>query len=526
MASKSIQVHQKDMDVTRGCPGYEGALQGNWNGNVSFGDATVLLPKTMDELCRMVRDADQLPVRVVGRGHSFTPLALGGTILCLQHLNRILDYRPPSSKTDGFITCEGGTTYTEVIQFLNQQAPQERGALPNLPSCPQFTIAGAIATGTHGSGIHIHNLSAHVSMLEFVQANGSLVRYDRSDPSTQDILKKCRIHLGCLGVISRLTLDIVPYYSVEAVRYDDIPLETVIANLPEWWTRCDSLSVWTSGFGKGVGKGTCWATFRRFVVEEAKKDDDDDAPAVDLPTFLTPQELGDKGHVCNRSIPRYCTDPRQPEGFVPTGRGPWYDYLTVTMDGGKETCMTTKDLQAEFFVPLRYAQAALRAVWDAAREVSFSPPWGYQPTSADKEPPQRGVIDAMEFRQVKAGDGAWLSPHNDQYPAIINDKDYDDDGETQPGKSCSALLGIHMSFNGDPALRNDILKTYLPRIEQALEPFGGRPHWGKLSTNYRYSHVQTVYPTEALEQFQSLCQKHDPTGKFRNEFIQRALFGE
>lgn len=69
-------------------------------------------------------------------------------------------------------TIQGGATYTDVIQHLDK-----RGALRNLPSCPQFTVAGAIATATHGSGVTIPNLAADVSMLEFVVADGSLVRY-------------------------------------------------------------------------------------------------------------------------------------------------------------------------------------------------------------------------------------------------------------------------------------------------------------------------------------------------------------
>ena len=65
--------------------------------------------------------------------------------------------------------------------------------------------------------------------------------------------------------------------------------------------------------------------------------------------------------------------------------------------------MAVWDIQAEFFVPLEHAQDAIRAVWGAAREWSFSSPWG------DSGLAVKGLVDAMEFRQVK-GDGAWLSP--------------------------------------------------------------------------------------------------------------------
>lgn len=547
------------MDVTRECRGYESALTHNWNGNVAFIDdgddeETVQMPSSIQDVCDIVRK-NSTGIRVVGRGHSFTPLAKAtrtgigssiggsgsGTVLSLQHCNKILEYQPPpppptASKSDpnsrasmGSITVEGGTTYTEVIQFLKQQ--QRPGALPNLPSCPQFTVAGAIATGTHGSGLHIHNLSAHIAMLEFIKADGTRVSYDRDldtggtclaatansrDSNTtattkttiltsKQVLEGCRVHLGCLGVLSRLRLDVVPYYEVEAVRYDDIPLDIMIEKLPDWWTRCNSLSVWTSGFGKGVGKGTCWATFRRFVVMDNNDDNTQTQQQTALSAFLKPEELGDTGHICEKAVPRYCTNPQHPEYFHPTGRGPWYDYLTVTMDKGEETCMSTKDLQAEFFVCLEHTKEAIRAVWAAVSDWEFSPPWGYEHHNDSTEcPPKRGMVDAMEFRQVKGGDGAWLSPH--------------DAGD---------CLGIHFSFNGDPALRGTIQGEYLPIIEAALKPFGAKPHWGKLATpdTYKLSRMQRLYDPSLVELFQRLCYAHDPDGKFRNEFTARALFG-
>ena len=103
---------------------------------------------------------------LVGRGHSFSPLAEcnKGTLISLRRMNHILDFQPPTKSPfkKGKLTVEGGTTYTEIAQFLGR-----RGALRNLPSCPQFTVAGAIATATHGSGIKHANLAADVSMIEF-----------------------------------------------------------------------------------------------------------------------------------------------------------------------------------------------------------------------------------------------------------------------------------------------------------------------------------------------------------------------
>ena len=97
--------------VQRGTPGYEALLEKNWVGNVQFNSAETVVPSSLDELRAAVRGA-RAPVRVVGRGHSFTPVAAcaGGTLLSLARLNRVLDFREPTADNLGSITIEGGVT--------------------------------------------------------------------------------------------------------------------------------------------------------------------------------------------------------------------------------------------------------------------------------------------------------------------------------------------------------------------------------------------------------------------------------
>jgi alditol oxidase len=160
------------------------------------------------------------------------------------------------------------------------------------------------------------------------------------------------------------------------------------------------------------------------------------------------------------------------------------------------TLVFTFHAEAEFFVPLERAQPAMHAVWATAREWSFSSPWGHQESQ-----PAKGLVDAMEFRQVK-GDGAWLSP--------------------QPVDS----LGIHISFNADPAYRDQVLREALPALEEALAPFGARAHWGKLGADtFDLAQVEALYG-ERLKRFRALAQRHDPSGKFRNAHLRRTVFGE
>ena len=470
-ATRALALQRSDAAwVQRGTPGYEKLLEKNWVGNVKFESAETVVPASLEELRTAVRGA-RAPVRVVGRGHSFTPVAecAGGTLLSLARLNRVLDFRAPTADSLGSITIEGGVTYTEVIQHLGK-----RGALRNLPSCPQFTVAGAIATGTHGSGLHINNLAADVSMLEFMLPNGTTVCYDRE--RTPEVLEGVRVHLGCLGVVTRLTLDVVPYFEVSAYRYDDVPLQTAIESLPDVFQDCDSLSIWTSGFGTGPGAGLAWMTYRHFHPHWSSSAVPQHVP----PAFGTPQLA---------KMERYLTDPSDPKYFSPTTRGPWSTTLALTIDDElEETSMKALDLQSEFFVPLKHAREAVRAVAEVASGWSFSSPHSSVGT------PVKGLVDAFEFRCVK-GDDSWISPH--------------------PVDS----LGVHTSFNADPALLDEA-KDAVAAIETALRKLGVRAHWGKLSSAAAHR-----IETSKLERFRALCDAHDPEGVFRNEHVRRVLFG-
>ena len=111
-ATRALALQPSDAAwVQRGTPGYEKLLEKNWVGNVEFGSAKAIVPASLEEIRAAVRGA-QAPVRVVGRGHSFTPVAecKGGTLLSLARLNRVLDFREPTADNLGSITIEGGVT--------------------------------------------------------------------------------------------------------------------------------------------------------------------------------------------------------------------------------------------------------------------------------------------------------------------------------------------------------------------------------------------------------------------------------
>ena len=105
---------------------------------------------------------------------------------------------------------------------------QDRGwALDNLGSLPHISVAGATATGTHGSGSRNRILSAAIAGLDYVAADGELRHADRSDPDFDGM----PVGLGAFGIVVRVTLDIEPSYLVRQDAYTALPWDRVLADV-------------------------------------------------------------------------------------------------------------------------------------------------------------------------------------------------------------------------------------------------------------------------------------------------------
>lgn len=179
------------------------------------GGKELVSPSTVDEVQEVVRAAPA--VAVVGSAHSFNDACVnsGGVTLSSAFLS-IINEIDVDTMT---VTCGGGATVGELCRFL-----QPRGcALANVASFPHLTVAGAISTGTHGTGQKFPMLAGNVAALELVTADGDLLRVSRddSDPSTFQALGT---GLGCTGVITSVTLDILPEYRIDQRVYGNIPL--------------------------------------------------------------------------------------------------------------------------------------------------------------------------------------------------------------------------------------------------------------------------------------------------------------
>ena len=165
-------------------------------------------PRTRDELAEAIAAAAAAGrrVSVAGSGHSFTEAAMtDGTMVRIEALRGVIDADPDS----GLVKVGAGT----VLSDLNEELARLGLAMENLGDIDRQTIAGAISTGTHGTGARLRNISAQVEGLELVLADGSV----RQLGDAPELLRAARVGVGALGAISAVTLRCVPAFTLERV---------------------------------------------------------------------------------------------------------------------------------------------------------------------------------------------------------------------------------------------------------------------------------------------------------------------
>src|SRR3954469_18832110 len=215
------------------------AVMKNWAGNLTYGTTRVLHPRSVEEAQELV--AATAAIRPLGTRHSFSEVAdapPGGALLSTTHLDRVVDV---DSST---VTVEAGIRYGELSATLHEHGL----ALANLASLPHISVGGAVATGTHGSGVENRSLAAAVSMLELVGADGELRRLRRGE----DDFDGAVIGLGALGLVARLSLDVRPAFDLRQYVFERLPWPAVEAHLDEILGGGYSVSLFTSWTEDGV----------------------------------------------------------------------------------------------------------------------------------------------------------------------------------------------------------------------------------------------------------------------------------
>ncbi|WP_199512422.1 FAD-binding protein [Nucisporomicrobium flavum] len=326
----------------------------NWAGNIVFGARRLHRPASVEQVQEIVAAGD--PVKVLGSGHSFNDMAdTGGDLISLAGLPRVAEISADRTS----VRVDGGTRYGDLVDRLQA----EDLALHNTASLPHISVAGAVATATHGSGVGNPNLAAAVSALEFVAGDGKLVTLRRDTDG--DTFNGAVVHLGALGVITALTLDVQPAFDIRQYVYDNLPRAAVETHLDEILADGYSVSLFTDWTSPDITMA--WLKRRE------------------------PMPAGDF-HGATRA-----DEPRHPVPGMParnatdqTGEpGPWYTRLPhfrmeFTPSSGEE-------LQSEYHVPRERATEAIDAVAAIGADVS-------------------SVLQISELRTI-AADELWLSPN-------------------------------------------------------------------------------------------------------------------
>ena len=210
----------------------------NWAGNYRYA-APVAHPRTIEEVHQLVAAATQ--VRALGSRHSFNAIADSpGMLVALDRVDDAIVIDPTALS----VGVSGGTTYGTLAVELQRQGY----ALHNLASLPHISVAGAIATGTHGSGDRNGSLATAVSALEIVTGSGELLQVDRSTPDFAGMV----VALGALGIVTRVTLDIQPTFEVQQFVYENLPWSAVLQHFDAVMGSAYSVSLFTNWLGENV----------------------------------------------------------------------------------------------------------------------------------------------------------------------------------------------------------------------------------------------------------------------------------
>ncbi len=332
-------------------------MRTNWAGNYIFTAPDPRSAGSVAEVQPIVAGARQ--VRVLGSGHSFNDIADSAAVqLSLQGMNRVLSIDPDQRR----VMVEGGIRYGELAPLLHA----EGWALKNLASLPHISVAGAVATGTHGSGSGIGNLATAVTALEVVTASGEIATLSRDRDG--DRFAGAVVSLGALGVVTSLTLEIEPTYQVRQTVYTGLPFAVIEDDFDAVFDAGTSVSVFTDW--RGAAARAVWVKDRVSGPETAPRPDFHGAtPATRKMHPLLDVDGAD------------CTE----QMGVP---GPWHERLPHFRMGFSPS--NGAEIQAEYFVP---REAAPRAVAIMRRH-------------GDRLAP---LLMTSELRTV-AADDLWLSP--------------------------------------------------------------------------------------------------------------------
>lgn len=385
----------------------------NWAGNQSATVAAVVHPASPEEAAAAVAAAaaQGRKVKAIGSGHSFTAIGRPeGVQVVLDRCARVRSVDP----TTGRVVVEAGLT----LRRLNVALAAAGRALTNLGDIDVQTVAGAVSTGTHGTGARFGGLATQVTGVELVTADGAL-RWCSAEQD-QELFAAARVGLGALGVITALELETVPLFALSAVEAP-LPLPRLI---DEW----DALADGTDHFEAYWFPHTGMTSTKR----NTRVGTDALAPMPGWrawweDSFLQNTAFGGLVGLGRRLPAAVPTLNRAEAGALGTRRYTDYSYQVFT------TPRRVRFVEMEYAIPRQAAVETIRTVTGQIERSGLR------------------VAFPVELRVAAA----------DQIPL-----------STASGRD-SAYVAVHVPAGTDE-------RAYFALVAAIMDDAGGRPHWGKL----------------------------------------------
>ncbi|HZG25540.1 MAG TPA: FAD-binding protein [Chitinophagaceae bacterium] len=302
----------------------------NWAGNLEYSTNSLYGAKSVEQVQQFVKKTNKL--KVLGSRHCFNRIADSRDhFISLKDMDKVIAI-DAKART---VTVEAGIKYGQLCPYLD-----EKGfALHNLASLPHISIAGACATATHGSGVKNGNLSTAVAAIQMVTAGGEIIEFSRAKDGSK--FDAAVVNLGALGIVTAVTLNIVPKFSMRQDVYLNLPLREVKDHFEEIMSGGYSVSLFTD-WQKEIFSEV-WVKRRLDETMKIKPGSDyfgakpatkNLHPIVELSAINCTEQMG--------------------------VAGPWYERLPHFRMGF--TPSSGKELQSEFFIPRQHAVEALLAV--------------------------------------------------------------------------------------------------------------------------------------------------------------------
>ena len=426
----------------------------NWSGSVAFGHEHLAAPTSEEEIVHALALARRRGqgMRVIGGGHSFSPLvATGGTLLSLDRYQGLVHVDPAS----GLVTLRGGTRLHAIAPLLAAHGLM----LETMGDIDHQSIAGAIQTGTHGTGRAFTGFAGTVRGLRIALADGSVLDVDAERDA--DLFQAARLGLGAFGVICEVTLQTVPAYRLAMVETTE-PIDDVVAGFVRTSAQHDHQEFFWF-------PGTARATVRTSTRVGA------DAPVVRVPR---PLELLQTEMLGNGAFGALC----RAAAAVPALSGPVAEIASRGFTGPA----VTDDAPRVYVAPRRVRFHESEWAIPAERFAEAFDALHHR-LAADRV----RVTFPLEIRRIGADD-VWLS--------------------TAYGRD-TVYIAAHRYRAEDPA-------SYLRLVQEVLAPFAARPHWGK-QHGLTAAQLRPLYPR--FDDARAVRDQADPDGLFLTPYLRDLL---